>query len=156
VFVREDRGNPNAHRTLIESPSRFTYRGREHHRLDHVYLARTDHDAPQVALRHTANERAGLIERRWWSLTKLSQCAGGRTCWKPSSTADSRALPRHLSPDVVATGGERRRSGSTYGDPSPERLSWAAPTATLSLSVSTDSVLRLRPPTSPRRSLRTP
>ncbi|MEU8632743.1 NUDIX domain-containing protein [Amycolatopsis sp. NPDC048633] len=61
-------------RKLWTRESRFTYRGREHHRLDHVYLARTDHDAPQVALRHTANERAGLIERRWWPATELAEC----------------------------------------------------------------------------------
>ncbi|QKV80686.1 NUDIX hydrolase [Amycolatopsis sp. Hca4] len=61
-------------RKLWTRESRFTYRGREHHRLDHVYLARTDHDAPQVALRYTANERAGLIERRWWSATAVSTC----------------------------------------------------------------------------------
>jgi 8-oxo-dGTP pyrophosphatase MutT (NUDIX family) len=61
-------------RKLWTRESRFTYRGREHHRLDHVYLARTDHDAPQVALQHTANERAGLIERRWWSAAALSTC----------------------------------------------------------------------------------
>ena len=62
-------------RKLWTRESRFTYRGRDHHRLDHVYLARTDHDAPQVALRHTANERAGLIERRWWPAAALAQCA---------------------------------------------------------------------------------
>ncbi|MEV6445110.1 NUDIX domain-containing protein [Amycolatopsis sp. NPDC051716] len=61
-------------RKLWTRESRFIYRGREHHRLDHVYLARTDHDAPQVALRHTVNERAGLIERRWWSAAALSNC----------------------------------------------------------------------------------
>jgi 8-oxo-dGTP pyrophosphatase MutT (NUDIX family) len=61
-------------RKLWTRESRFTYRGREHHRLDHVYLARTDDDAPQVALRHSANERAGLIERRWWSAAALSTC----------------------------------------------------------------------------------
>ncbi|MEU4523446.1 NUDIX domain-containing protein [Amycolatopsis sp. NPDC024027] len=61
-------------RKLWTRESRFTYRGRQHHRLDHVYLARTDHDAPQVALRHTANERASLIERRWWSAAGLSAC----------------------------------------------------------------------------------
>ena len=61
-------------RKLWTRESRFTYRGCAHHRLDHVYLARTDHDAPQVALRHTANERAGLIERRWWSAAALSTC----------------------------------------------------------------------------------
>jgi 8-oxo-dGTP pyrophosphatase MutT (NUDIX family) len=62
-------------RKLWTRESRFTYRGHEHHRLDHVYLARTEHDAPQVALRHTANERAGLIERRWWSAAALVECA---------------------------------------------------------------------------------
>ncbi|MGW5721949.1 NUDIX hydrolase [Amycolatopsis sp. NPDC003865] len=62
-------------RKLWTRESRFTYRGREHHRLDHVYLARTDRTAPQVAVRHTANERAGLIERRWWPVAELSQCA---------------------------------------------------------------------------------
>ncbi|MFI5590130.1 NUDIX hydrolase [Amycolatopsis sp. NPDC051758] len=61
-------------RKLWTRESRFTYRGREHHRLDHVYLAHTDHDAPQVALRHTANERAGLIERRWWPAVALGGC----------------------------------------------------------------------------------
>jgi 8-oxo-dGTP pyrophosphatase MutT (NUDIX family) len=61
-------------RQLWTRESRFTYRGRQHHRLDHVYLARTDREAPQVALRHTANERAGLIERRWWPLAELSRC----------------------------------------------------------------------------------
>jgi 8-oxo-dGTP pyrophosphatase MutT (NUDIX family) len=62
-------------RKLWTRESRFTYRGREHHRLDHVYLARTETTAPRTALRHTANERAGLIERRWWSATALSQSA---------------------------------------------------------------------------------
>jgi 8-oxo-dGTP pyrophosphatase MutT (NUDIX family) len=61
-------------RKLWTRESRFTYRGREHHRFDHVYLARTDCDVPQVALRHTANERAGLIERRWWPAAALSRC----------------------------------------------------------------------------------
>ncbi len=61
-------------RKLWTRESRFTYRGRKHYRLDHVYLARTNHDAPQVALRHTANERAGLIECRWWSAAAVSTC----------------------------------------------------------------------------------
>ncbi|MGW5721959.1 NUDIX domain-containing protein [Amycolatopsis sp. NPDC003865] len=61
-------------RKLWTHESRFTYRGRDHHRLDHVYLARTDDDAPQVAVRYTANERAGLIERRWWSAAAVSTC----------------------------------------------------------------------------------
>jgi 8-oxo-dGTP pyrophosphatase MutT (NUDIX family) len=61
-------------RKLWTRESRFTYRGRDHHRLDHVYLARTNHNAPQVALRHTASERAGLIEHRWWSAAALATC----------------------------------------------------------------------------------
>jgi ADP-ribose pyrophosphatase YjhB (NUDIX family) len=109
--------------------SRFTYRGRVHHRLDHVYLARTDHDAPQVALRHTANERAGLIERRWWPAASLADCADKLLpaelpdLLERSSTVDSRALLRHSSPDVVATAMNTQRSGSTHRDPRPERLS---------------------------------
>jgi 8-oxo-dGTP pyrophosphatase MutT (NUDIX family) len=61
-------------RKLWTRESRFTYRGRVHHRLDHVYLARTDRTAPRTAVRHTANERAGLVERRWWSSPALLQC----------------------------------------------------------------------------------
>jgi hypothetical protein len=61
-------------RKLWTRESRFIYRGREHHRLDHVYLARTDDTAPRTAIRHTANERAGLIERRWWSAIDLADC----------------------------------------------------------------------------------
>jgi 8-oxo-dGTP pyrophosphatase MutT (NUDIX family) len=62
-------------RKLWTRESRFTYRSRDHHRLDHVYLARTDTTAPRVALRHTANERAGLIERRWWPAAAISTCS---------------------------------------------------------------------------------
>jgi hypothetical protein len=29
---------------------------------------------PQVALKPTENEKAGLIERRWWSATELRHC----------------------------------------------------------------------------------
>ncbi|MET9001745.1 NUDIX domain-containing protein [Amycolatopsis sp. NPDC004169] len=61
-------------RKLWTRESRFTYRGREHHRIDHVYLARTDHTAPRTTTRHTTNERAGLIERRWWSAAAISSC----------------------------------------------------------------------------------
>lgn len=62
-------------RKLWTRESRFAYRGREHHRLDHVYLAHTDDTTPRTALRHTANERAGLIERRWWSANALAECS---------------------------------------------------------------------------------
>ncbi|XVS62096.1 NUDIX hydrolase [Actinosynnema sp. CA-299493] len=51
--------------------SRFHYRGRGHHRIDHVYLARTTTTTPQLALRPTDNEKRGLIERRWRTLHDL-------------------------------------------------------------------------------------
>jgi 8-oxo-dGTP pyrophosphatase MutT (NUDIX family) len=54
--------------------SRFRYRSREHHRVEHVFLARTPSTAPQVPLKPTENERAGLIERRWWSAAELRHC----------------------------------------------------------------------------------
>jgi 8-oxo-dGTP pyrophosphatase MutT (NUDIX family) len=76
-------------RKLWTRESRFTYRGREHHRLDHVYLASTDDTTPRTAVRHTANERAGLIERRWWSVAALSRCT-------------DKLLPSEL-PDLVQT-----------------------------------------------------
>ncbi|MDQ7802657.1 hypothetical protein Q5425_02865 [Amycolatopsis sp. A133] len=47
------------------SLTRSALRDRNHHRLHHVYLARTKDTTAQGALRHTANERASLIERRW-------------------------------------------------------------------------------------------
>lgn len=61
-------------RELWTLESRFIYRGREHHRLDHVYLARIDDTSPRIAIRHSANERAGLIERRWWPAAAVSEC----------------------------------------------------------------------------------
>jgi len=53
---------------------RFTYRGRAHHRIEHVFLARTADTAAQVTLKPTENEKAGLIERRWWPATDLRRC----------------------------------------------------------------------------------
>ena len=61
-------------RKLWIRESRFTYRGRQHHRLDHVYLARIDRTTPRTATRHSANERTGLIERRWWPVEQLQLC----------------------------------------------------------------------------------
>ncbi|WP_439382163.1 NUDIX hydrolase [Amycolatopsis lexingtonensis] len=61
-------------RKLWTRESRFTYRDREHHRLDHVYLARTDDTTQRTAVRHSANERVGLIERRWWSAAAIATC----------------------------------------------------------------------------------
>ncbi|ONI90378.1 NUDIX domain-containing protein [Actinosynnema sp. ALI-1.44] len=61
-------------RKLWVRESRFRYKDRDHHRIDHVFLARTSSTAPQVALKPTENEKAGLIERRWWSADDLRQC----------------------------------------------------------------------------------
>jgi ADP-ribose pyrophosphatase YjhB (NUDIX family) len=61
-------------RKLWVRESRFRYKGRDHHRIEHVYLGRTTSTAPQVALKPTENEKAGLIERRWWSAHDLRQC----------------------------------------------------------------------------------
>ncbi|GGS54996.1 NUDIX hydrolase [Actinokineospora fastidiosa] len=54
--------------------SRFRYQDRDHHRIEHVFLARTTTTDPQAPVRPTANEKAGLIERRWWSAHDLQQC----------------------------------------------------------------------------------
>ncbi|MFC0439645.1 NUDIX hydrolase [Kutzneria buriramensis] len=61
-------------RKLWVRETRFRYKGRDHHRIEHVFLGRTSNTAPQVALRPTENEKAGLIERHWWAATDLRQC----------------------------------------------------------------------------------
>lgn len=61
-------------RELWIRESRFRYRGRDHHRVDHVYLGRTAGPAPRTAIRHSDNERAGLIEHRWWTARDLRGC----------------------------------------------------------------------------------
>ncbi|KAA2252361.1 NUDIX domain-containing protein [Solihabitans fulvus] len=61
-------------RELWVRESRFHYQGRDHHRIDHVFLGRTSDTAPQVPLKPTENEKAGLIERRWWTAAELRQC----------------------------------------------------------------------------------
>lgn len=60
-------------RELWVRESRFRYKGRDHHRIEHVFLGRTPSTAPQVELRPTENEQAGLIERRWWPAHELRQ-----------------------------------------------------------------------------------
>lgn len=62
---------PAVGRKLWIRESRFHYKGRDHHRIDHVFLARITDTAPKVALKPTENEKAGLIERRWWSAAEL-------------------------------------------------------------------------------------
>ncbi|MGH3807762.1 MAG: NUDIX hydrolase [Pseudonocardiaceae bacterium] len=61
-------------RELWIRESHFRYKGRDHHRIEHVFLGRTPSTAPQVALQRTENEKTGLIERRWWSAEELRQC----------------------------------------------------------------------------------
>nr|MDQ3579993.1 NUDIX domain-containing protein [Actinomycetota bacterium] len=60
-------------RELWVRESRFRYKGRDYHRIEHVFLARTPSTAPQVALKPTENERVGLIERHWWPADELRQ-----------------------------------------------------------------------------------
>lgn len=61
-------------RELWVRESRFHYKGRDHHRIDHVFLGRTPSTTPQVPLKPTENEKSGLIERRWWSAGELHLC----------------------------------------------------------------------------------
>lgn len=62
-------------RLLWTRESRFTYRGRDHHRLDHVFLARISDDQPTMALTPTANEHASVLARRWWTAAELDAAA---------------------------------------------------------------------------------
>lgn len=54
--------------------TRFRYRGREHHRRETVYLARITDTAPALRPAHSANEKVGLIEYRWWTHSDLAVC----------------------------------------------------------------------------------
>ncbi|MGH3901270.1 MAG: NUDIX domain-containing protein [Pseudonocardiaceae bacterium] len=65
---------PNLGPKLWVRESRFRYKGRDHHRIEHVFLGRTPSTVPQVPLRPSENETAGLIERRWWSAAELRHC----------------------------------------------------------------------------------
>lgn len=60
---------------LWDRETRFHYRGREHHRRESVYLARITDTAPSLRPKHTANEKAGLIEYRWWPQPELAGCS---------------------------------------------------------------------------------
>jgi 8-oxo-dGTP pyrophosphatase MutT (NUDIX family) len=59
---------------LWDRETRFHYRGREHHRRESVYLARVTNSAPTLRPKQTANEKAGLIEHRWWTHPELAAC----------------------------------------------------------------------------------
>jgi hypothetical protein len=58
----------------IDECCNLHYRGREHYRRESVYLARVTDTAPTLLPRHTANEKAGLIEHRWWTVQELAAC----------------------------------------------------------------------------------
>src|SRR5215470_2673087 len=59
---------------LWDRETRFRYRGHNHHRRESVYLARTTDTAPAFRPKHTTNEKAGLIEYRWWTHPELAAC----------------------------------------------------------------------------------
>jgi 8-oxo-dGTP pyrophosphatase MutT (NUDIX family) len=59
---------------LWDRETRFRYRGRQHHRRESVYLARANNAEPVRQPKHTANEKAGLIEHRWWTQPDLTAC----------------------------------------------------------------------------------
>jgi ADP-ribose pyrophosphatase YjhB (NUDIX family) len=61
-------------RKLWVRESRFIYRGRAHHRIEHVFLGHTPSTTAQIPLKPTENEKAGLIERRWWPAAELQRC----------------------------------------------------------------------------------
>jgi hypothetical protein len=54
--------------------SRFRYRGRAHHRIEHVFLGHTSSTIAHIPLNPTENEKTGLIERRWWPAADLRRC----------------------------------------------------------------------------------
>lgn len=61
-------------RKLWIRESRFRYRDRDHHRIDHVFLGRTPTTTPQTVTKPTDNEKVGLVERRWWTSAELHGC----------------------------------------------------------------------------------
>jgi 8-oxo-dGTP pyrophosphatase MutT (NUDIX family) len=74
--------------------SRFRYRNRNHHRIDHIYLARLTDAAGQVESRPSENEKLGLIEHRWHTPEDLE-------------ASPDKVLPPELSallPDVLTHG----------------------------------------------------
>jgi 8-oxo-dGTP pyrophosphatase MutT (NUDIX family) len=54
--------------------SRFRYRNRDHHRIDHIFLARRPGITATVATTPTENEKLGLLGRVWFSIAQLHAC----------------------------------------------------------------------------------
>jgi 8-oxo-dGTP pyrophosphatase MutT (NUDIX family) len=54
--------------------SRFRYRNRDHHRIDHIYLARRTNTTATLDTKPTDNEKLGLIEHAWFTTDELHAC----------------------------------------------------------------------------------
>lgn len=54
--------------------SRFRYRNRDHHRIDHVFFVRSSDVTSTVDTKPTDNEKVGLIERAWFTAAELFDC----------------------------------------------------------------------------------
>lgn len=54
--------------------SRFRYRNRDHHRVDHVFLARKDAPSATTGTKPSDNEKLGLIEHGWFTAHDLHRC----------------------------------------------------------------------------------
>ncbi|OLF05875.1 NUDIX domain-containing protein [Actinophytocola xinjiangensis] len=95
---------PSLGRELWVRESRFRYQGRDHHRVEHVFLGRTPSTAPQVALRPTENEKVGLIERRWWPADALRQCTDKLLSAELPDLLDDLLANRFGSTPLILTG----------------------------------------------------
>lgn len=95
---------PSLGRELWVRESRFRYQGRDHHRVEHVFLGRTPSTAPQVALRPTENEQVGLIERRWWPADALRQCTDKLLPAELPDLLDDLLANRFSSTPLILTG----------------------------------------------------
>ena len=63
--------------------SRFRYRNRDHHRIDHVFLARRPGTTATVATKPTDNEKLGLINRAWFTTAELHASTDNRRTAPP-------------------------------------------------------------------------
>jgi ADP-ribose pyrophosphatase YjhB (NUDIX family) len=111
-------------RKLWTRESRFTYRGREHHRLDHVYLARTDTTAPRSGTPPTnapvsSSAAGGRPPQSRPAATSSCPLSCPTSC-RHSSTTASRSLP---SPSSRETGflSVDAPLARAHGDPGTER-----------------------------------
>jgi len=76
--------------------TRFRYRNREHHRREHVFLARPADTTPRTHTKPTANERAGLLNHRWWTSPNSPNAttnSSPQACLPSSTTSSPTATP---------------------------------------------------------------